>query len=402
MATRLPRVLLVSVIGPLAGCELLANIPAYTPATDGGGGDVGPDDGGGGDVMAECETTPECTAPEVCVMGQCGPCDRDEHCGPADANVCLPDGTCAELGRIAYAAPAGGGTACTLAAPCAITQAFTLAAGSPAIDIVKLAPGVYPRDAQIGVGTDVVTLAGQGATLMATATVAMFRVTTGTLHIVGAELVGMQQFNALCFGVAGQPGTLTMHRVVTRAGAYGIGGFTCNIGVSRTSVLQNTGIGVYVNGGTARISNAVIVGNGGAGSAEGGMQLLSVTDARVEMTTLAGNVSENDLYAGGLTCTGSTNVVTTSISWGNVGTAKGPLDSECNVDYSVVEPAYAAGAHNVRADPMFQALGNIHLQATSPARGAGDPALVTPAVDVDGERRPQGAGAFDCGADEVP
>ena len=71
------------------------------------------------------------------------------------------------------------------------------------------------------------------------------------------------------------------------------------------------------------------------------------------------------------------------------------------MDYSVVEPAYGGGAHNVRTDPLFAAPGDYHLQPTSPARGAGDPALTT-GVDFDNEPRPRGAGAFDSGADEVP
>jgi hypothetical protein len=397
MATQLARVAIVGLA--LGGCELIANIPPYTPIGDGGGmGDAG--DGGGDDAMTDCELSTECTAPEVCVMGQCQLCDRDAHCGAADANVCLPDGTCAMVNRIAYAAPNGTGMACTLAAPCEIQQAFTTAAGSVTLDIVKLLPGTYPRDAQIAVGTDTVILGAEGATVMATATVAMFRVTTGSLTIVGGELVGNAQFNALCFGMAGQLGTLRLHRAVTRNGAYGVGGFTCNIGVSRSLVMQNTGIGVYVNGGTARLTNAVVMANGAVGSGEGGVQLLQVTDARVEMSTIIGNVSENDLYGGGLTCTGSTHVVTSSISWGNVGTAKGPLDPECNATYSVVEPAYGGGSNNVRMDPLFQAVGNFHLQATSPARGAGDPALTT-GVDFDNESRPQGGGAIDCGADEI-
>lgn len=397
---QLLRIAIASLV--LAGCELIANIPGYTPTGDGGGsGDGGGDDGGGGDAMMECELSSECTAPEVCVTGQCQLCDRDAHCGPAEASVCLPDGTCAATGRIAYASPAGSGNQCTLAAPCDLAQAFITAAASITLDIVKLAPGTYLRDAQVPVGTDTVIMAGEGATVMATAAAALFRVTTGSLTIVGAELVGMQQFNALCFGMAGQMGTLKMHRVMTRGGAYGVGGFTCNIGVSRTTVMQNSDIGVYVNGGTARITNSVVMANGSPGSAEGGVQLLQVTDARIEMSTITGNTSENDLYAGGLTCTGSTNVVTTSISWANAGTLKGPLDQECSVNYSVVEPAYAGGANNVRMDPLFQALGNFHLQGGSPARGAGDPAL-TVGVDFDNEIRPQGGAAFDCGADEIP
>ena len=399
MGKQLPRAAIACLV--LAGCELFANIPSYT-ATDGdGGAGDGGGDGGSMDGMAECELSTECTAPEVCVMGQCQPCDSDAHCGPADANVCLPDGTCALTTRIAYASPGGTGAACSLGAPCSISQAFITAAGSPTLDIVKLLPGNYPRDEQIPVGTDTVILGAEGATVTAIATIAMFRVTTGSLTIVGGELVGMQQFNALCFGMAGQLGTLKMHRVTTRGGAYGVGGFTCNIGLSRTLVMQNANIGVYVNGGTARIANSVVMANGVAGSGEGGVQLLQVTDARVEMSTIVGNTSENDLYAGGLTCTGSTDVVTTSISWGNVGTAKGPLDAECGVSYSVVEPAYAGGTNNVRMDPLFVAPGNFHVQPTSPARGAGDPAL-TIGVDFDNESRPQGGAAFDSGADEVP
>lgn len=401
---QLPRAAIVILLGTLAGCELFANIPSYTPLSGDGGitGDGGGGDGGGGDALPqECMTSNDCTAPDVCVMGRCQLCDRDAHCGAADANVCLPDGTCAEVGRIAYAAPGGTGTACTLAAPCEISQAFVAASGSITIDIVKLAPGNYSRDAQIPIGTDTVILAGEGATVTAVGTVALFRVTTGSFTIVGAELVGMQQFNALCFGMAGQLGTLKIHRVVTRNGAYGIGGISCNIDVSRSMVMQNTGIGVYVSTGTARIASSVVMANGGVGSAEGGVQLLNVTDARVEMSTIIGNTSENDLYAGGLTCTGSTNVVTTSISWGNVGTAKGPLDAACNVNYSVVEPAYGGGTGNVREDPLFAAVGDFHLQSTSPARGAGDPAM-TVGVDYDNEPRPQGGAVFDCGADEVP
>lgn len=389
------RVAIVGLAGLLAGCELLANIPSYSPVAD-----AGLDAGDASDAGPECVMSNQCTAPEVCVMGECRRCDSDAHCGAASENVCLPDGTCADTARIAYASPAGTGD-CTLANPCAIETAFSTAAGSATLDIVKLLPGTYSRSDMIQVNTDAVILAGEGATVMAAAAIAMFRVTTGTFTIVGAELVGNQQFNALCVGGAGAPGTLRMHRVLTRGGAYGAGSISCNLELSRTSVLQNTGIGVYVSQGTARIANSVVMGNGIAGAAQGGIQFLNVTDARVEMSTIAGNGSVDDMYAGGITCSGSTSVVTTSISWGNVGTAKGPLDAECVVDYSVVEPPYAGGAHNVRNDPLFQAVGDVHLQAASPARECGDPALVM-GVDYDNEVRPQGGAVFDCGADEVP
>lgn len=394
---QLPRVAIVAVLG---GCELLANVPSYT-ATPGDGGGVDAGDAGDAGPM-ECQTSTECTAPEVCVMNQCQPCDRDAHCGDAMEHVCLPDGTCADTARIVYASPGGAGLACTLPAPCAITQAFMNAAGSPTLDIVKLLPGTYPRDAQITVGADTVILAAEGATLMATAIVAMFRVTSGSLTIVGGELVGMQQFNALCFGPTGQLGTLRLHRTTSRGGAYGVGGFNCNLELTRSLVMQNSAIGVYASTGNVRITSSVIMANGTPGTpAQGGVQLLQVMDARIEQSTIIGNVSEDDTYAGGITCRqNATNLVTTSISWGNVGTALGPLDAACNVAYSVVEPAFVGGTNVVRQDPLFQAVGDFHLQATSPARGAGDPAF-TIGADFDNEPRPQGDAAFDCGADEI-
>jgi hypothetical protein len=58
------------------------------------------------------------------------------------------------------------------------------------------------------------------------------------------------------------------------------------------------------------------------------------------------------------------------------------------------------GATNINADPLFVNVlqGNFHIQATSPARDAADPAA-TLAVDFDGDPRPQGARS-DMGADE--
>ncbi len=379
-------------------CELFVSVPDYSIDTD-------PEvDGGTSDALdappAECETTAECTAAEVCVMGDCRPCDDDAHCGDPTANVCLPDGTCAALARIAYASPGGAGAACTLAAPCTLDQGLATAAGSATIDIVKLAPGAYPRASATTIAGDTVILAGQGATLTATTTIQMLRVTSGSLTIVGAELVGDQQFNALCIPDMAQPAALTLYRVVTRGGAYGIGGFSCALTIGRSTISGNTNIGLYAQGGTARISNTVVVGNGGAATDSTGLSFTNCPDAKVELTTITGNPSSGMSIAPGIDCTGSTVSVTSSIVWANPGPRA--LDAACTVDYSVVDPAYATGAHNVRTDPMLLGVGDYHLGAMSPARGIADPALTSPALDRDGERRPQTGSTFDVGADEVP
>ncbi len=382
----------------LGGCELIANIPTYTTS---GAIDAATSDAEDAaiDAMPECVLSTECTAPQMCIQGECGLCDDDAHCGAAAENVCLPNGTCAATSRIAYASPTGTGTTCLQNAPCAIEQAFTNAAGSTTIDIVKLAPGNYARTESI-ITTDAVILAGQGATLTAGAAIQMLRVEAGgSLTIVGLTLVGNQQYNALCFGMAGTPSTLAYFRVTSTMGAYGIGGFQCALDVTRSTIMQQSALGAYVSAGSARFINSVIIANGSAAGGQGGLFFNATPTVRVELSTIAGNTSTNDMTAGGITCGNANTTITSSIIWGNVGTTT--IDPACSVNYSVVDPSYAGGTANVRMDPLFVALGDVHLQATSPARGAADPAVMT-AVDRDNQPRPQGGTASDCGAYERP
>jgi hypothetical protein len=391
---------IVGLASALCGCELLANIPGYTSSseTDAAPGDDAADDDAMIDAMAECQLSTECTAPEICIRGTCGLCDDDADCGVAAENVCLPDGTCAATNRIAYASVAGGGT-CALGSPCTIEQAFSMAAGSPAIDIVKLAPETYSRTQSITT-TDTVLLAGQGATLTAADTIQMLRVEAGgNLTIIGLTLVGNQQYNALCFGAAGTPSSLSYFRVTSTMGAYGIGGFSCALDVTRSTLIQQTLIGAYVSAGSARFINSVIIGNGTAGGGQGGIYFNGAVDARVQHSTIAGNTSTNNMTSGGITCGTSTNTITSSIIWGNAGTTL--IDPACAVDHSIVELSYTGGTANLAMDPLFMALGDFHLQATSPARGAAAPGLTT-SVDRDNEPRPQTGTVADCGADEVP
>ncbi len=219
--------------------------------------------------------------------------------------------------------------------------------------------------------------------------------TGGSLTIVGLTLVGNQQYNALCFGATGTASTLAYFRVTSMSGAYGIGGFSCTIDVRRSTLVQQTQMGGYIQQGSLQLINSIVMG-----SARSGIFLTGDVAARIEHSTIAGNTS-TDMSAAGITCGAANETIVSSIIWGNVGTT--PIDPACAINYSVVEPSYVGGVGNVRTDPMFVAAGDFHIQATSPARGAADPAS-TVTVDRDFQPRPQGTppGPNDSGADEVP
>jgi hypothetical protein len=76
-----------------------------------------------------------------------------------------------------------------------------------------------------------------------------------------------------------------------------------------------------------------------------------------------------------------------------------------SIDFNLIDgyrgdPGETYGADHVEGDPLFvdAAAADFHLQASSPAIDSGTPAEA-PAVDFDGNTRPQGAG-FDIGAFE--
>jgi Tol biopolymer transport system component len=123
-------------------------------------------------------------------------------------------------------------------------------------------------------------------------------------------------------------------------------------------------------------------------------------------------------YAGGMWCYSSgigcnhDVSITNTILWGNTSTyvggdlyARGWSGGISNVtithsDIGVTYGNYSSDGTNINSDPLFGA--DLHLQAGSPCRNAGDPASAPPKfpeADIDGEDRPQ-VSSYDIGADE--
>ena len=121
--------------------------------------------------------------------------------------------------------------------------------------------------------------------------------------------------------------------------------------------------------------------------------------------TFSGNILAGTTTGGGAIYsqkTGGTFTIKNSILWGDstnkeIGGSTGYLAP--TVSYSDIDQdGYGGSNGNIRQEPLFFAVDNYHLQATSPCvdAGTGDGA---PANDLEGTARPQGIG-YDLGAYE--
>lgn len=386
---------IAAAVALLAGCELLVHVPdgelaapdtcartrdcsAPTPLCDTASA-----------TCVECFGDSDCPGERpLCDHEACRTCADDAECA---SDVCMPDGSCAAVGSVLYAATDGTGSTCLATEPCTLDTAVTLL--SPALGTIKLAPGTYERTAELEL-TASVLITGAGATLHDAAGpgVPMLVAHAAALALDRIVVDGDAGIGVQC--VTG--GALALDRVTIPRGVAGVFSDGCITRIDRTSIANQTMYGVYINGGTATVTSSYIVHNGGADGSTGGLVLAHPTAATIEFTTIAGNVSTTQ--AGGLTCTEATiAVVHDDIIWGN------SIDPACVISYSDVDPAYTTGTTSIAIDPMFVAPPtDYHLAPGSPVRGTADPSAPA-GLDYDGEVRPMPAAtAPDPGADEIP
>lgn len=366
------------------------------------------------------------TAPVCGANNTCRGCAGDADCA---SMTCLPDGSCAAVGSVLYAAPppAGGPVAgCTPDAMCTLLRAVELV--DEARSIIRLAAGRYELASSLALGTSVRIVGrdaeilrdagGTGAALLVTdgTTVALDYLTVSggdgeiTGHGIGcsaATLIG-REISVLGNAAAGINSvgcalTLVHARISANQGA-GITVAGGNAVVARSQVIANQSGGVAVNGASFDLRNNVIAKNGGPTSAFGGVLVSQIT-MRGSHVFEFNTVAHNQATAGstpGVICS----VVVTPLSFGNsivFGNAAGiqVAGDQCAWSFSDIGPVAAVGTGNVSSDPQFiaPAQNNFHLPVSSPLRDAADPAA-TLADDIDGETRPQG-GRRDMGADEI-
>jgi hypothetical protein len=397
----------------------------------------------------QCATSDSCPieAPVCSGDHECVACTLDAQCG---SGVCDDaSGRCAAESAVVYVAKTGSaqGT-CTRATPCVGVQQG-IAATSVSRPWVLIGPGTYSE--LVSIQDKSVGLVGAGATMTdiaaptQNAAVVTFKnapaVTLRGLKVRGA--FGTSSAHGVtCF--AGSTDLTIEDAVIADNAMRGVSG--CMVTMRRSTVSgngddglylgadstieestieNNMGLGLHLVGGTLTlrrsvvrgnkgggidqllgsiaIENTMIVGNGGASAAVGGVHINSPSKPpTLRFSTIAAN--DASISGVGVTCEGSSGsfAFDDDIVWGNK-TDSGEMQvagSSCTWTHSVIGPGTAV-AGNVNTDPAFvdPTNGDYHIRVVSPAVDKADPSMA-PAVDIDGDARPQGP-APDIGADEV-
>jgi hypothetical protein len=361
-------------------------------------------------------TCVQCTPDQASACGGKTPtCGEDHMCRACrahsecpDSDTCLPDGSCADPGQVAYVQPpALGGTAnpsCTLAMPCT-KVASALQTGRP---YVKLA-GTNDEGGTLSIDSRNVTLlAERDAKLVRTSNGLHVEIRgTSQVAIYDLEISGASGAQGIGLSIpAGATATVTLTRVkVSGNQAGGISASGGSLTVSQGTISGNTGAGITTSTGVKiDITNCFIFKNGNSTTAiAGGLYLARPDPASVlAFNTIVDNhASSGTAVAGGVYCddpgfTASNNIIARNFVNDVANQGNSNTFGQCTHATTTITSTIA-GLNFVSPD---NAPHNYHLQRGSSAIDqATTPSAL--AVDIDGDSRPQG-NARDQGADEVP
>jgi hypothetical protein len=361
--------------------------------------------------MTCVQCTPEqasaCSGPTpTCGDDQmCRPCRAHAECPGSD--TCLPDGSCADPGQVAYVEPAPNGSdndQCTRTTPCTVI-AKAVATGR---SYVKL---TGTTDEQVTLNNRNVTLLAEpGAKLTSTSNGILLRIDgTSQVAIYDLEISGASGAT-VGFGISipvGATGTVTLTRVkVSGNQAGGISASGGRLTVSQSTISGNTGGGIAVGAGaTFDITNCFIYRNGSPTTTSnvGGVHLLGSGAMSVFAfnTVIDNHIQNIGSSAGGVYCEisgfiASNNIIVRNFVDSDPNRGNSNTLGQC-VHATSKTASTVSGLNFVSSD---SAPYDYHIQ---PGSSAIDQATTpsTLAVDFDGDPRPQG-NARDQGADEVP
>jgi len=362
---------------------------------------------------AVCETATrtcvECTQaePSACT-GSTPVCGDDDACRACAAHTecasaaCLPDGSCADEGQVAYVAPTGtNNTSCTRAQPCT-KIASALATNRP---YVKLS-GTTDEGNTVTINNQNVTLIAEpGSKLVRTSNGIVLEV-KGTSQVTIYDLEISGGSGAQGIGISMPPGNTAMlslvrAKVIGNAGG-GISASGGTLKVSQSTISLNAGGGISISGSGATfdLTNNFIYRNGDQDTGTFGGLNLGIAVAgtnRLAFNTIVDNRAA--INSAGVICNapsfmGPNNIIARNALAGSTTAPNAQTSGACTYPTSTIanDVTTLAFAHPDMA-PF-----DYHLTAASSAIDQATTAT-TVMVDFDGDVRPHGA-APDQGADE--
>jgi hypothetical protein len=346
-------------------------------------------------------TTPVCGGDHTC-----GPCTEHAQC--AASNACLPDGSCADAGQVAYVDPAGtDNNACTKDMPCT-KVAKALATNRPYVKF----HGTTNEAVTVNGGRSVTFLADEGAALTrSSGSGAIVTVSDDGTELMVYDLAIQNAPNtASGIGVviptaSGAPSVALVRVKVSNNPGGGISSSGGTLTVSQSTISGNQGGGISVTGAGAMflITNNFIYRNGNNSTAGFGGVDIGVTSpgaSRLEFNTIVDNqATSGPLNAGGVRCSATSfaapnNIIARNLVGASTMDSNAQTLGACTYPTSTVASS-VSGLAFARPDAMPY---DYHLMSGSSAI---DQATTGSTVDkdFDGDARPKGA-QKDIGADE--
>jgi hypothetical protein len=369
----------------------------------------------------------------ACVANLCHGCTAHAQC-PA-SNVCLPDGSCADAGQVAYVQAGGAGTVCSKALPCGILDDGLKTNKS----IVKIGAGTIADSKTTTIdGRSVTIVAEPGARLDRSNDGVILEVkTTGAdVQIYDLEIVGGTGLADEAVLINGGAPALTLTRVKVDVNqGTGILVLSGTLTVSQSTISNNSGGGISISSGTLAMSQSTVSGNAGGGisvtgvgtrfeivnnlvvyngvatgpgpTQNGGVVVISNTSgSKLERNTIAFNQSSGLTFRGGLSCNSPMVMAAGNLLFhnsegdGSGGTKTDAMTQKndmgsCQYGNTLAVPTDAG---NLGFKSPIVAPFDFHLTRSSPPTIV-DAGGTCSGIDIDGEARPVGA-ACDLGADE--
>ncbi|HEX4420237.1 MAG TPA: hypothetical protein VH165_20115, partial [Kofleriaceae bacterium] len=176
--------------------------------------------------------------------------------------------------------------------------------------------------------------------------------------------------------------------------------------ISQSIINGNAGGGIFSMNSPFTIVGNIFFNNGSNTSLIGGVALGigASTTNRLDFNSFSLNTTQDGIGPA-IQCNGTFTASNNIMSNNRSATKMDQVGGTCLHTYSIARPGVVPpGTGDIASDPMFvdPSKGDLHIQATSPARHAADPAADLSGIaskDIDGDTR--GARA-DMGADEIP